>query len=114
LSRTLVEAAAAATGRPADTGRGAVEPGVWAATFTPAPGLGGDGGAGALAAGAAGAAAAGAAADGAGLAAAGAPAGIAGNLIVGEAVGLGGSEIRTVSFLGATFGASEGCFVSER
>ena len=60
-----------------------------------------------MAAGAAATGAAGAAA-GAALAAAGAPAGMAGSLMVGEAVGFGGSEIRTVSFLGATLGASEG------
>jgi hypothetical protein len=52
-------------------------------------------------------AAAGAAA-GAALAAAGALAGMAGNLMVGEAEGFGGNEMRTVSFLGATFGASDG------
>ncbi len=45
-------------------------------------------------------------AAGAGVAAATAPG--AGILIVGAAVGLGGKLIRTVSFLGCTFAASEG------
>ena len=35
-------------------------------------------------------------------------AGSAGSLIVGAAVGLGGSAMRTVSFLGCTFAASGG------
>lgn len=110
LSSTLTWAPAE-DGRPAATGRGAAPLGVGAETFIPAPPLGGVGGAGAFAAGAAGAgaeAAGGAAAGGAALAAAGAPAGIAGNLMVGDAAGFGGREIRTVSFLGATLGASDG------
>lgn len=111
LSRTLACADAEA-GRPAETGRGAAPLGVGAETFTLAPPLGGVGGAGAFAAGPAGAGAAGAAvgaaAGGAAFAAVGAPAGMAGNLMVGDAAGFGGSEIRTVSFLGATLGASDG------
>ncbi len=106
LSSTLVDAEAE-DGRPEATGRGAAAEGVGGVTFMLLPALGGVGGAGALAAGAAATGAAGAAA-GAALAAAGAPAGMAGSLMVGEAVGFGGSEIRTVSFLGATLGASEG------
>lgn len=104
LSKTLVDDWAA-TGRGAMAARGLGAEAGCAATFIPPPPLGGEGGAGAFAAGAAAGAAAAAGAD---LAAAGPPAGMAGSLMVGEAVGLGGSEIRTVSFLGATFGASDG------
>ncbi len=109
LSSTLVDAEAE-VGRLEATGRGAEAEGVGGVTFMLLPALGGVGGARALAAaGAPAAGAAGAAAAvGAALAAAGAPAGMAGSLMVGEAVGFGGSEIRTVSFLGATLGASEG------
>ena len=110
---SMLDCAATATGRWAEATRGPA-PGFFGAgaeTFAlGAPPAGGRGAAGAFAAGAfaAGAFAAGAAAVGAGLAAPGPPAGMAGSLIVGDAVGFGGNEIRTVSFLGATFEASEG------
>lgn len=115
---SMLDCAATATGRWAEATRGPA-PGFFGAgaeTFAlGAPPAGGRGAEGAFAEGAfaegafaAGAFAAGAAAVGAGLAAPGPPAGMAGSLIVGDAVGFGGNEIRTVSFLGATFEASEG------
>lgn len=104
----MLDCAATAAGRGPPAGRGP-DPGFAAAGAATrdfgAPPVGGFGAAGAFADGAF---AAGAAADGAGLAAPAPLEGMAGSLIVGDAVGFGGNEIRTVSFLGATFEASEG------